>query len=83
MGELLVKPPARRGKQNWGCGVMERWSIGFLLRGIGEEPGTVAAAGRGGDNKGLVVGEGDQAAIQQFQRRKVFAEQLFADPPEL
>ena len=82
MGELLVKPPARRGRQNWGCGVLERRSIDFLLRGSGE-PGTVAAAGRGGDNKGLVVGEGDQAAIQQFQRRKVFAEQLFADPPEL
>ena len=62
--------------------MLERRSIDFLLRGSGE-PGTVAAAGRGGDNKGLVVGEGDQAAIQQFQRRKVFAEQLFADPPEL
>ena len=82
MGELLVKPPARRGRQNWGCGVMERRSIDFLLRGSGEEPGT-AAGGGGADNKGLVVGEGDQAAIQQFQRRKVFAEQLFADPPEL
>ena len=82
MGELFVKPPARRGKQNWGCRVLERRSIDFLLR-CSEEPGTVAAAGRGGDNKGLVVGEGDQAAIQQFQRRKVFAEQLFADPPEL
>ena len=67
MGELFVKPPARRGRQNWGCGVLERRSIDFLLRGSGEEPGTVAAAGRGGgaDNKGLVVGEGDQAAIQQ------------------
>ena len=50
---------------------------------LGAMGADVAAAGRGGDNKGLVVGEGDQAAIQQFQRRKVFAEQLFADPPEL
>ena len=61
--------------------MLERRSIDFLLRGS-EEPGTVAGGG-GADNKGLVVGEGDQAAIQQFQRRKVFAEQLFADPPEL
>ena len=52
MGELFVKPPARRGKQNWGCGVLERRSIDFLLR-CSEEPGTVAAAGRGegADNK--------------------------------
>ena len=44
--------------------------------------------GGGGDGggfggQGLVVGEGDQAAVQQVERRKVLTKHLLANPPEV
>ena len=38
--------------------------------------------GHGLGGQGLVVGEGDQAAVQHVERRKILTKHLLANPPE-